>query len=147
NFQGRPVDIIETMAMGDGGSASYDKGFYNISVRRSSEDVGRDDTAPASTPADPQRAFENPLDGNKPFPLSYVAFGQLAAQHKLPDDVLRFVQLDPKTHQPASVLGRLGIYGNFKAPNLRDSKFTGPYFHNGDSATLRQVVEFYTRGG
>ncbi len=32
-------------------------------------------------------------------------------------------------------------------PNLRNVKFTGPYFHNGDSATLRQVVEFYTRGG
>jgi cytochrome c peroxidase len=55
NFQGRPVDIIEFMTMGDGASANYDKGFYNIGVRRSSEDAGRDDTAPASTPANPQR--------------------------------------------------------------------------------------------
>lgn len=45
------------------------------------------------------------------------------------------------------VLDRQGIHGNFKAPTLRNTKFTGPYFHNGDSATLRQVVEFYTRGG
>jgi cytochrome c peroxidase len=146
-FQGRPVDIIEFMSMGDGATASYDKGFYNISVRRSSEDIGREDTAPASTPQDRQREFENPLDGNKPFPLSYVALARLAAQNKLPDDVLRFVQLDPKTHKPAPVLDRLGVHGNFKAPNLRNTKFTGPYFHNGDSATLRQVVEFYTRGG
>ena len=62
DFQGRPVDIVETMAMGDEPSANYDKGFYNIGVRRSSEDVGRDDTAPRSTPQDPQREFENPLE-------------------------------------------------------------------------------------
>jgi cytochrome c peroxidase len=147
DFQGRPVDIIEFMTMGDGGTANYDKGFYNIGVRRSSEDHGRDDTAPASTPENRQRAFENPLDGNKAFPLSYVALGHLAVQKKLPDDVLRFVQLDPRTHQPVPVLDRQGIRGNFKAPTLRNTKFTGPYFHNGDSATLRQVVEFYTRGG
>jgi cytochrome c peroxidase len=146
-FQGRPVDIVEFMAMGDGGTANYDKGFYNISVRRSSEDHGRDDTAPASTPQDRQRDFENPLDGGKPFPLSYVALGNLAVQKKLPDDVLRFVQLDPRTRQPIPMLPRQGILGNFKAPTLRNAKFTGPYFHNGDSATLRQVVEFYTRGG
>src|SRR5262249_10832285 len=30
---------------------------------------------------------------------------------------------------------------------LRNIKYSGPYFHVGDSATLRQVVEFYTRGG
>jgi hypothetical protein len=37
--------------------------------------------------------------------------------------------------------------GAFKAPNLRNIKYSGPYFHVGDSATLRQVVEFYARGG
>jgi cytochrome c peroxidase len=144
NYQGRPTDIVEFMTMGDGVSANYDKGFYNISVRRSSEDVGRDDTAPGNPPQPP---FENPLDDNKPFPLSYVGLANLAAQNKLPDDVLRFAQLDPKTLQPVPVLGRKAIHGNFKVPNLRNVKFTGPYFHNGDSATLRQVVEFYTRGG
>ena len=51
--------------MGDGGTANYDKGFYNISVRRSSEDVGRDDTAPGVPPQPP---FQNPLDGKKAVP-------------------------------------------------------------------------------
>jgi hypothetical protein len=87
------------------------------------------------------------LDDHKPFPLSYVALGHLAKQDKLPGDVLRFVQLDPVTKKPPPVLERQAIHGNFKAPNLRNVQFTGPYFHNGDSATLRQVVEFYTRGG
>lgn len=37
--------------------------------------------------------------------------------------------------------------GRFKTPGLRNVEFTGPYFHNGSQATLRQVVEFYNRGG
>jgi cytochrome c peroxidase len=35
----------------------------------------------------------------------------------------------------------------FKAPGLRNIELTGPYFHNGDKATLRQEVDFYDRGG
>jgi cytochrome c peroxidase len=141
HFQGRPSDILEFMVMGDGTSANYDKGFYNIGVRRTSEDLGRALTAPDLPP------FQNPLNANQPFPLSYVALAHLAVDGKLPPDVLRFVQLDPVTRLPVPVLDRQAIHGNFKAPNLRNVRFTGPYFHNGDSATLREVVEFYTRGG
>jgi cytochrome c peroxidase len=37
--------------------------------------------------------------------------------------------------------------GAFKAPQLRNVELTGPYFHNGGTLTLRQVIDFYTRGG
>jgi cytochrome c peroxidase len=37
--------------------------------------------------------------------------------------------------------------GAFKAPALRNVEMTGPYFHTGSMATLRQVVDFYFRGG
>jgi len=37
--------------------------------------------------------------------------------------------------------------GAFKAPQLRNVELTGPYFHNGGMLTLRQVVDFYVRGG
>jgi cytochrome c peroxidase len=37
--------------------------------------------------------------------------------------------------------------GFFKTPGLRNVELTGPYFHNGGMATLRQVVDFYDRGG
>jgi len=37
--------------------------------------------------------------------------------------------------------------GAFKAPSLRNVELTGPYFHNGGQATLRQVVDFYNRKG
>src|SRR5262249_39582076 len=37
--------------------------------------------------------------------------------------------------------------GMFKTPELRNVELNGPYFHNGDKGTLRQVVDFYDRGG
>jgi cytochrome c peroxidase len=37
--------------------------------------------------------------------------------------------------------------GAFKAPALRNVELTGPYFHTGSFLTLRQVVDFYMRGG
>jgi cytochrome c peroxidase len=37
--------------------------------------------------------------------------------------------------------------GEFKVPGLRNVELTGPYFHTGSYLTLRQLVEFYNRGG
>jgi len=34
-----------------------------------------------------------------------------------------------------------------KAPQLRNVELTGPYFHTGSYLTLRQVIDFYIRGG
>lgn len=41
----------------------------------------------------------------------------------------------------------LGVDGAFKIPMLRNVELTAPYFHNGDSATLSDVIDFYFRGG
>jgi len=88
----------------------------------------------------------------KPFPLSLVELTALREDTVtcaaatiphvgcLPPDVARFIPDVP-------ILPRRVTNGAFKAPNLRNIKYSGPYFHVGDSATLRQVVEFYTRGG
>src|SRR5262249_51307413 len=37
--------------------------------------------------------------------------------------------------------------GKFKTPSLRGVALTAPYMHDGSIATLREVVEFYNRGG
>jgi cytochrome c peroxidase len=42
---------------------------------------------------------------------------------------------------------RLLRNGAFKAPGLRNVKFTGPYLHNGSKMNLRQVLEFYKTAG
>src|SRR5438067_12536148 len=42
---------------------------------------------------------------------------------------------------------RVARMGSFKAPQLREVELTGPYCHSGGKLTLRQVVDFYVRGG
>jgi hypothetical protein len=44
-------------------------------------------------------------------------------------------------------VNRVNTQGGVKAPPLRFAAQTGPFFHNGGKLTLRQVVDFYTRGG
>jgi cytochrome c peroxidase len=39
------------------------------------------------------------------------------------------------------------MQGAFKTPTLRDIELTAPYFHNGSASTLREVVDYYVRGG
>ena len=40
-----------------------------------------------------------------------------------------------------------GRNGRFKTSQLRNVELTGPYFHSGKYATLREVIDFYDRGG
>ncbi len=35
----------------------------------------------------------------------------------------------------------------FKTPSLRNVKLSAPYFHDGSKKTLREIVEFYNKGG
>jgi hypothetical protein len=49
--------------------------------------------------------------------------------------------------QPGGGRLRVASEGAFKIPSLRNVELTGPYMHNGGLATLRQVLEFYSRGG
>jgi cytochrome c peroxidase len=44
-------------------------------------------------------------------------------------------------------VGPTAVMGSFKVPGLRNVALTAPYFHNGGQMTLRQVVDFYSRGG
>ncbi|MDA9777115.1 hypothetical protein N9D38_01645 [Rubripirellula sp.] len=39
------------------------------------------------------------------------------------------------------------VNGAFKSNTLRNIEYTGPYMHNGSMKSLREVVEFYARGG
>jgi len=57
---------------------------------------------------------------------------------------------------PEIVPNDLGLYKitqdpndrwKFRTPPLRNVETTGPYMHNGELVTLREVVEFYNKGG
>ena len=47
----------------------------------------------------------------------------------------------------AAITGSAEDWGAFKTPTLRNVTLTAPYMHDGSLATLREVVEFYNRGG
>lgn len=78
------------------------------------------------------------------------------------DQGFHHIGVRPTTAEESEDLGRAGVgpngasfsvsgaaadRGAFKTPMLRNVKLTAPYFHNGAKATLRDVVDFYDRGG
>jgi cytochrome c peroxidase len=64
---------------------------------------------------------------------------------------------DPTEYVPGSLVApmngtwpfpnRVARDGAAKVPQLRNVELTGPYFHTGSYLTLRQVIDFYMRGG
>lgn len=101
----------------DGEAAVYDNGFNNTGVRPTLEDLGIGAVDP----------FGNPL-----------SLSRLAKLGKFNPP-----NLDP----PFSPNEPVVADGGFKVPGLRNVELTAPYFHNGGQLTLKQVVEFYNRGG
>ena len=47
----------------------------------------------------------------------------------------------------AEVTGLVSESGRFRTPSLRNVGLRAPYMHNGSFATLKEVAEFYDRGG
>ena len=114
---------LERMIMGNGSPAVYDNGFYNIAVRQTLEDIG--------------------LGGTDPFgkPLSMTRLAQVQGQTPIvPGE-------GGASTGPLQPNERVAVNGAFKTPPLRNIALTAPYFHNGGQRTLREVVEFYNRGG
>jgi len=69
-----------------------------------------------------------------------------AAQSLLPD--LTSPGTAPKLLAPVLQPNeRVAVDGAHKAPSVRNAELTAPYFHNGGTGTLEQVVDFYNRGG
>lgn len=120
---------IERMIMGNNQIAVYDNGFYNIGVRPTAEDIG--------------------VGGQDPFgkPLSMTKLKQQQVANGAPAPM---IPAKPGENIPAAPLNpneRAAVNGAFKTPPLRNVELTAPFFHNGGQLTLRQVVDFYNRGG
>lgn len=115
--------LVNTFRRRDGKVAIYDRGSTNIGVRQFDDDAGqgRDDD------------FGNDLT--------------FAEQHEGGPRFDDFF-VDPSTFDvPLTGRPKVAIDGAFKTPGLRNIELTAPYMHNGGFATLRQVVDFFDRGG
>lgn len=69
------------------------------------------------------------------------AFGPMSHSKRL------FPDAPPANFDGADVTKGFGLDGAFKVPTLRNVALTAPYFHNGDTHSLREAVLFYSRGG
>jgi cytochrome c peroxidase len=129
--------LVEYMNMGDGTSAVYDSGFYNIGVRPPNEDIGVGGLDPWNNPLSFAREAKNAAG------LGDHSFSPL------PLDNLFIIPCNFISNPcgPIDITFRDAVDGNMKVPTLRNIELTGPYFHNGSRATLAQVLEFYNRGG
>ena len=131
--------LIEPMPVASGANIIYDAGFNNTSVRPTTEDIGRGGSAPTT----------NPLTGLF-FPLSFSMLAELQANGNLGFNPALAPLGTPLTPiLPPRIPSNFPVAnnGNFKIPGLRNVELTAPYFHNGGSMTLDDVVDFYTRGG
>lgn len=57
------------------------------------------------------------------------------------------VNFEPPLNGTWPFENRVARLGAVKVPQLRNVELTGPYFHTGSYLTLRQIVDFYVRGG
>ena len=134
-----PRERIERMLMADNLIALYDNGFYNTGVRPTSEDLALGGSDAWGNPLSFTREYNTQLKGGTvPDPLDVdVCTFEVLLSAGLPCD---------PTLKP-NVGFHDAVDGAFKTPTLRNIALTGPYFHNGSRATLKQVMEFYNRGG
>ena len=113
---------VELTQTPDAKMAVYDNGFYNLGIRPADDDLGVGSKDP----------YGNPLS-------------EADILRTKPD---RFKALvGPESFVPVLPGDRLMTRGAFKTPSLRNVELTAPYFHTGGYSSLRDVVEFYNRGG
>jgi cytochrome c peroxidase len=124
----QPAEWAERMFNGECEVVAYDQGVYNIGVQPTEEDLGGGSNDP----------FGNPLSFIK---LLTLPASEIPAQELLTYPI-------PNIADPPFAIGERTVTdGTFKVPSLRNLQLTAPYFHNGGQRTIRQVVEFYNRGG
>jgi cytochrome c peroxidase len=124
----QPAEYSERMFNGECEVVAYDQGIYNIGVRPTEEDLGGGNNDP----------FGNPL--------SFIKLLTLPAS-QIPSQELLTYPIPNIADPPFEIGERTVTDGTFKVPSLRNLELTAPYFHNGGQRTIREVVEFYNRGG
>lgn len=137
--------------------AMIDTGFANTSVTPSDQDPGLGASDPFGHPLSYAEQFRNHLLWpEKPMPdLSGDASFMFAMGFRVD---FRKVELTNHQHPTSATAlaemqkpgqGRLSIatQGAFKIPTLRNIELTGPYMHNGSMKDLKEVIDFYDRGG
>ena len=159
-------NILEFMVMANREPAIYDNGFYNIGVTPTSEDIARGGADPFGNPlassrqilfhANDIQSIDFQIKGLPAHGLDNSSMDMRAYRILGVDDedtgefipVCRDLDGDGQCGKDDDwIISRNAVDGSFKTPSLRNVELTGPYMHNGGFATLREVINFYDRGG
>lgn len=169
------IALVERMIMGDGNTGVYDSGFYNIGVRPTADDLSIFNRTPGNVPFSVGMLSQEILRGNASTapvaallatgnlkqPVAATGFPAFTVDLN-PSPVTAFVVgcAPPAPNavangvvggagcKPLAVDERLAIRGAFKSSTLRNTKFMGPYFHNGGRSTVTDVIAgHYNVGG
>lgn len=160
----RGRNMIEPMLMGNNRPALYDNGYYNIGVTPTVDDIARGARDDWDRPLAHSRQLLFKVFGMMGIPFDITGDPICNALHASPygGSILGFTDEDSGEFYPVCydadgdgccgsedewLLERVAVDGAFKTPGLRNIELQGPYFHNGGVATLREVVDFYDRGG
>lgn len=130
--------------------AVYDAGWYNLGVRPTADDPGLGGKDPFGAWLSWTQLFQSMFATVKvPGGGIGCATSPPAAPITSPfaGEVLNALTGFPLLAGPLKPTEATDVPGTFKVPGLHNVELTGPYFHNGGKATLRQVVEFYDDGG
>lgn len=158
------VALVERMPMGDGSISAYDSGFYNIGVRPTADDLSlfnRFGQIPFSFAmlakeirrGNPNVAAVNNLllSGTLRLPTAPTNLAPLPFAITVGCDPGRRGRalgiVDGRVCPPFLAAERVAVRGSFKTPGLRNLTLTGPYFHNGSTKSIREVIDFYNAGG
>lgn len=130
----------------------YDRGWYNVGVRPSDDDVGLDALDPSGKSLSWTRLFQglaNPSVVKVPGGGLGCAASPPAASPTSPfaGEVLNPLTGLPLLSGPLTKNEAVAVAGTFKAASLRNVELSGPYFHNGGKSTLWQAMELYDAGG
>ncbi len=159
-FNLNPIAANEFMQISTG-FGLYDAGFHNTGVRPQgnpdslaidflavNEDVGRGGTSGLGGSMTEISLSKGILGLQNEFPGTLLQ--QMPNLDPLPAHMAGWVPDLPDGFLPTDTTpfaARVTNFGAFKTSGLRNIALTGPYMHNGGLSTLRQVVDFYVRGG
>jgi cytochrome c peroxidase len=162
--------LVDRIAVAGGDIALLDRGFASTGVAPSAHDRGVGGTDAEGRPFSFAVQYAALLAGGKPADrdalrqISACSFALPFSRDFLPialspgpitpecagRSVARVPTRSAARREAAEPGGgrlRAASAGVFKIPTLRNVELTGPYMHNGGLATLRQVIDFYDRGG
>jgi cytochrome c peroxidase len=137
----------------------YDTGWYNIGVRPTADDPALGGNGVDGLPLSIARYFQQTLPDPSILRVPGGGLGCATAGGVpvVPPSAPFASPFAGEVLLPGTTFPLLGgglrrteataVDGSFKTSSLRNVELTGPYFHNGGKATLRQVVELYDAGG